>query len=352
MRSLPVAVGAAVVVLLAVVAIARNRGADTHVGASSDNAAGHTSTYLNPILDVDFPDPSLLGDDNGYAAFATGSGGIHIQVVTTTDLVLWGGPSEALPTLPAWVSVSKPETWGPAVVASGGRYVMLYAARHAGSGRHCVGAAVATEVTGPYTAESTPMLCDDARGGVIDPFVFVDGEIARLIWKTDGNCCGLPSAIWSQPIDLPALKLIGAPTKLLGIDQPWERGAGASQTTIEAPSMVSVGGRLYLFYSANGFATSNYAEGYAVCASPDGPCAKPRSTPVLASAGAVAGPGGGDVFEDRPGHSLIAYHAWDAAAVGYDAGGRRSMRIDRVLFDGDLVTIEGPTTTPVTVPAG
>jgi beta-xylosidase len=325
----------------------RDRG---HVGTASARDTGtgesveHRIDRDNPVLDHDVPDPSVLVTDHGYIAFASGSGGFNVQVTQSKDLAHWREPREGLTQLPPWVAVQTPQVWGPHVVANAGRYVMVYSARDAETSRHCIGAAIADEPNGPYAPQASPLLCDPAQGGVIDPFIAVAGSTARLLWKNDGNCCGLASAIWSQPIEVRALRLVGRPTQLLGIDQSWERSADAGQTTIEAPSMVTISGRVFLFYAANGYETANYAEGYAVCASVDGACSKPRSTPLLASAGRAAGPGGGEAFRDRSGRWLFAYHAWDARAVGYEAGGRRSLRIDPILVDRDIVTIEGPTT--------
>jgi beta-xylosidase len=324
---------------------------DSTVAAGSDPArrappsTPAPSRPRNPVLDRDFPDPSVLTADGGYVVFATGTGEMHIQIARSADLVHWSEPHEALPRLPPWVS-KRPEVWAPAVIRVGARYTMVYSARDARTGRHCIGAATSADPLGPYDARESALLCDATNGGAIDPFLYVTGTTARLLWKNDGNCCGLPSAIWSQPIDLRAMTLVGNATRLLAVDQPWERSVDPRRTTVEAPSMVRISGRILLFYSANGYETTDYAQGYAICSSPDGPCAKPRSTPVLASAGATAGPGGGDAFRDRSGRWLLAYHGWDAAAIGYRAGGRRSLRIDPIVVDGDVVTVVGPTTGP------
>ena len=46
----------------------------------------------------------------------------------------------------------------------------------------------------------------------------------------------------------------------------------------------------------------------------------------------------------------MAYHAWDAGAIGYRRGGQRSLRIEPVSFKDGMPVIAGPSTTPQPVP--
>ena len=72
---------------------------------------------------------------------------------------------------------------------------------------------------------------------------------------------------------------------------------------------------------------------YAVCASAVGPCTKPSSSPLLASSGSLAGPGGESVFTDATGATRLAYHAWTQPDVGYPKGARR-LHISSLSFVG------------------
>lgn len=64
------------------------------------------ATYLNPILNVDFPDPTVMRDTDGsfyvYGTCHTYSNGtlVRIQVAQSTDLVNWSYLGEALPNAP------------------------------------------------------------------------------------------------------------------------------------------------------------------------------------------------------------------------------------------------------------
>ena len=64
-------------------------------------------TYLNPVLDQDFPDPAVLKADDGfYYAYGTqtlrGGKWINIQVTRSADLVHWEHVGDALPDKPEW----------------------------------------------------------------------------------------------------------------------------------------------------------------------------------------------------------------------------------------------------------
>ena len=106
------------------------------------------------------------------------------------------------------------------------------------------------------------------------------------------------------------------PTVLLSTAQPWEGNV------IEAPSPIVYGGRLYLFYSANRYVTSKYAIGYARCKGPLGPCERVSTKPLIASDSVVAGPGAQSPVVDTTGRLRLAYSAWQAGRVGYQAPNR------------------------------
>jgi hypothetical protein len=106
-----------------------------------------------------------------------------------------------------------------------------------------------------------------------------------------------------------------------------------------------------MFYSANDYGSADYAMGYAVASSPQGPFVDQSPEPWVSSTPEAAGPGGEAVLtlgED----TWLAYHAWDPARVGYAAGGERSMWLDRIRWDGDVPVLEGPSATPRAVPSG
>src|SRR5688500_4833049 len=59
-------------------------------------------TFINPVLDQDFPDPDILKVGDVYYAYATNGNDTNIQAVRSTDLVHWQVLEDALPELPDW----------------------------------------------------------------------------------------------------------------------------------------------------------------------------------------------------------------------------------------------------------
>jgi beta-xylosidase len=254
----------------------------------------------------DLPDPFVLRVGNDYYAFATGTAGKNIPVLTTHGLFGTGGRREALPSLPSWADFGW--AWAPSVLQVGSTFVLYYSTHVHSNGRECLSTAVSSKPGGPYVdASQGPGVCPP--GWAFDPSPFVDASgAAYLVWRNEHQ-------IVSQRLSADGRSLVGAPTTLLQPDQAWEAGI------VEGPAMTMAGGRYYLFYSGNQWQGANYAIGYAVCASPSGPCVKAPG-PWLASGVGVDGPGGPEFFTDPSGQLWMSLHAWVAGQVGYPAGAR------------------------------
>jgi len=308
-----------------------------------------------PAYSGDFPDPFVLtGDNPAYRAFSTNVELIAIPTISATQLDGWSPApqpgnypyDDALARLPQWSGQNPPIglVWAPSVHKFGNTYVMYYVAPHAASGDQCIGVATSSTPEGKYTplqsgplVDASPIICQTSIGGSIDPSVFIDttdGNRPWLVWKNDGNCCGAPVQIWSQPLASDGLHVQSnnSPTALITVDQGWESGGSPFNTVVEGPSMTLSGGSWYLFYSANDFDSADYAIGYARCSAPSGSCTKPQSSPIMATGPNGAGPGGAEFFLDVGGGLQIAYHAWASDCVGVEAGCSRLLRFSSVAF--------------------
>src|SRR5690242_11586576 len=98
--------------------------------ADADAAPGRT--YLNPVLDRDFPDPAIiLASDGYYYAYATQTlrdgKWINIQVARSRDLIAWEQLGDALPEKPRWAQTTQ-DFWAPSVIFDGSTYFMYYSA--------------------------------------------------------------------------------------------------------------------------------------------------------------------------------------------------------------------------------
>ena len=266
----------------------------------------------------DFPDPWIMRVGSRYFAYSTTSDGVNVPMLTSTDLRTWVARTassdnprgDALVTPAAWSGAQGP--WAPSVTRiARHHYVLAYAVQVAAAPdvRMCISLAHARTPYGPFADSTTaPVVC--LRRGAIDPQVYVapNGR-PWLLWKKDH----FPARLVTQPMNRSATRVRPGvkPRFLAKVTQPWEG------SIIENPAMIRVKKRYYLFYSANSYATTRYAIGYLICTSWKGECRKPRKKPLLATGGAIAGPGGPAPFLDTSGRLRLGYHAWRAGQVGY-----------------------------------
>ena len=165
--------------------------AAAYLALFATNAAARTSpTYANPVLDADFPDPTVLrAPDGTYYAYATqtkhGDTWVNIQLARSSDLRQWFAIGDALPVKPAWASKTQ-DFWAPHVTRHGASYVMYYSAKPDTSDeRHglCLGVATANSPRGPFRDIGKPLQCGPGFVN-IDPMQYDDPATGKhlLYW--------------------------------------------------------------------------------------------------------------------------------------------------------------------------
>ena len=309
----------------------------------------------SPIFNGDFADPFALKTSHALYLFATSTRGskyapaAHIPEIELTQQSDFAGYylGDALPQLPTWTVAGF--QWAPSVWArADGTYVMYYSTPaihpqacladpkttycvHGKDGptdAMCISAATSSSPSGPYVDRSSaPFICPFKEGGAIDPSIFIDrGHTPWLLWKSDGDCCGLPTAIYAQRLAPDGLGVAGPVHRLIGASQPWEGGL------VEGPAMVESAGRYWLFYSANEWGTDQYGIGIAHCRSVSGPCTKPLQHAWLASSeGSQIDPGpGGEEFFDAGGLVWMVHHGLAPGQSGDLA--QRRLYVDLLVF--------------------
>lgn len=288
--------------------------------------------FMNPVIDRDFADPDAIKVGDTYYAYATNTRTVNVQVARSKDLVSWELLGDAMPVLPTWARARY--TWAPDVTlsADGKSYVMYFVARDRASRKQVIGVSVSERPEGPFVpVGDRPLIAQIEDGGSIDPHPFVDDDGQRyLLWKNDGNCCGFDTWIYVQRISDDGLTLEGTPTRLIKADLQWEGNL------VEAPIMWKRAGKYYLFYSANGFATSRYAVGYAIADNLTGPYTKSQ-VPLLNTDHKVhraAGPGGQDIVVGHGGETWMLYHTWDPKRK------YRNMNIDVLAWEDEKPVVK------------
>jgi beta-xylosidase len=306
-----------------ITAVAAATAAVFGLNAGAGPAYAASTNFQTPAYAGDFPDPAVIVSNQTYWAYATGSAGRNLQVMSSSNLTSWSGPTDPLPRLPVWASAGL--TWAPGVIQIGGTFVMYYTVRDTALAMQCISVATSSTPGGPFTDPSTrPLICQTKHGGSIDPNPYVDPVSSRLylLWKSDDNSIGQVTHIWAQAL-APGGRSMSpgtSPTLLLTESATWQSPA------VEGPTIVYHGTTYYLFYGANSFSSASSGIGYATSPALLARFTnQSRSGPWLASTGNATGPQGPMVFTDpNTSTTRMAFAAW-YGPVGYQNGGARAL---------------------------
>jgi arabinan endo-1,5-alpha-L-arabinosidase len=321
-----------------------------------------TATYQNPILDQDFPDPTVIrAGDGDYYVYATQGGepGRNIQVARSADMVRWQVLGDALPVKPSWASRTQ-DFWAPDVHHVEGRYLLYYSAKPdaalADDKRGlCLAVAVADRPEGPFTDKGAPLQCGEGFVN-IDPFAFDDPATGkRLLYYGSGFGAikvqelaedRTSFAIGSKPLDL---------VPVIRSEDPAEY-----RRLVEGAWVTLRDGWYYLFFSGDNCCgpKAHYATMVARSRNATGPF-EVRERPlylVVEANERWTAPGHNSVIRDAAGSDWFFYHAVDRAKPrskpSDDVNTRRVMLMDRLVWRDGWPEVAGksPTTTPQPAP--
>lgn len=319
-------------------------------GAQSSPAESEAPTpgegeFMNPVIDRNMPDPFVLDTGERYYLYSTTNINDNYPYATSDDLVTWEQQGDAMPRLPGWANGN---TWAPEVTRTSAGYVMYFTARAPGmtrpdgAGAQCVGVGFSEDPGGPFVSEADePLVCQLDLGGTIDASIVRDQDDSLwLIYKNDGNCCGIPTRFYMRLMSEDGLTFAGEEVEVEGVvnDQPWEGNV------VEAPTIHFHDGTYYLFYSANDYAGPRYAVGYATSDTLTGPYVDADENPILETENTAIGPGHQSIIADRDGDLWLVYHAWEYTLR------ERKVWIDELRFEDGRPVIDGPDAGPQPVP--
>ena len=289
-------------------------------GAAQDSAS---SSYANPVLRGDYPDPSVIRVGDDYWATATTSQWAPIfPLLHSTDLVSWRRVGAVFQTPPAWSAGSY---WAPEIAQDHGRFFVYYTARKKG-GPLCVAVADAARPDGPYT-DRGPLVCQEA--GSIDAMSIRDENGQRyVVWKEDGNSRKLPTPLWAQPLSEDGTAVVGEKREILRNEAPWEAHL------VEGPFILRRGDWFYMFYSADSCCgrRCNYKLGVARSRKLLGPWERRPGDAILAGNDDWKCPGHGSIVDHPTGRTFLLYHAYHPSDFEYV--GRQGL-LDEVTWGAD-----------------
>src|SRR6185437_16756056 len=146
----------------------------------------------NPVLNIDFPDPTVINANGTYYAYAThgmyGGKMNNIQIASSKDLFNWKYEGDALPRKPTWASNTQ-RFWAPDVLydSINNQYVMFYSAQNNDTSLNmCIGVAFSKTPGGPFIDSGKPLL--EGKGfSNIDPMAMIDPQTGKkiLYWGSD-----------------------------------------------------------------------------------------------------------------------------------------------------------------------
>jgi arabinan endo-1,5-alpha-L-arabinosidase len=311
--------------------------------APTPNLPAVGGTYVNPVLNSDFPDPAAIRAPDGYYyVYATQTlrdgAWINIQVARSADLVHWEDVGDALPEKPDWARHTQ-DFWAPSVIFDGSTYFMYYSATpdvcHQPERGHCLAVATSTSPAGPFVDIGMPLLLGMGFE-YIDPMAYDDPVTGkRLLYWGSGF----------QPIKVQELAedRISFVPGTVPVDLVWPNPVeGAFPRLVEAAWVVRHEDFYYLFYSGDNCCGPDAHYGVMVARSrePTGPfetLEQARGVPhslMLYKSERWLAPGHNTTVTDAAGDFWMIYHAIDVERPRQDQdhkiNSRRVLLIDRI----------------------
>lgn len=288
------------------------------------------TTYTNPVIRANFPDPTVIRADDGFFyAYATQGRLGDIPIYRSTDLTDWIYVANAFP-----VHDERPNLlpggnlWAPDIIKLDDTYVLIYSQSKWGE-EHLNGLGIATSQTpyGPFIDRGKLFTSDEI--GVqnsIDPSLFLtDDSRLLLLW-------GSFSGLYMVELDKDSLSV-----------KEGEKPALVAGKVFEGSHIFRRGDKYYLFASV-GTCCEGENSSYRVVVGrgdhPTGPFynreGKPMTqneyTLVLSGDDVCRGPGhGSQIITDRDGRTWYLYHGY---LKGHIKEGRM-MWLDEMLWDDE-----------------
>lgn len=275
----------------------------------------------NPVLDIDFPDPTVINVNGTYYAYATNAMHdgkmMNIQVASSKDLFNWKYEGDALPQKPVWASTTQ-NYWAPHVLYDSAikQFVMFFCAKSDDTTYGmCIGVAFSPTPGGPFIDKGIPLM-KGKEFKVLDPMAMIDPKTKKKImyWGSD-----------FAPISVSQLtddwKEIATGTEAIAVI-PANKEKDYSKL-VEGAWVDYYDGKYYLYYSGDNCCgdNANYAVMVARADNAFGPFTRlgetreDSSSVILAKDSTWFAPGHNSILHDNNGNTYIAYHAiWKTEA--------------------------------------
>lgn len=298
------------------------------------------------ITDITYiGDPQILAYGGKYYCYATNTS--HLSegfcVRESDDMVNWTNETMCFRGIESW---GKSHFWAPEVVYHNGKFVMHYTAKSRELDSLRLGVAVADSPMGPFRdVHGRPMF--DLGYATIDGSVLRCEEGNFFYYSRD--CCenrvdGIPtSQLYCVRMNDDLTEVVGEHLLMTTPTEPFELKSmqGKGYLWNEGPCVIRVGDKYVMNYSANYYATNDYAICVATADHPMGPWKKSLNNPVLSCRADLFGAGHNAFFTGNDGALYTSFHIQTHPEK--PSGDRRAV-IGKVTFaekNGDILqTIE------------
>jgi beta-xylosidase len=280
------------------------------------------STYRNPVIAGDFPDPSIIRVGEEYYAIGTsGDYAPAYPIYHSTDLINWERIGAAFDVPPAWV---QGDCWAPELFYAEGKYFLYYTARKKADGISCIGVASTADINQGF--EDHGIIIEWGKEA-IDAFVFKDDDGKQyILWKAYGLDHNRPIEILCSELSEDGLSLCGDSFSLTDPKAGWI-GRGD-----EGACLLKRNGYYYLFYSVGGCCDRDcdYQVFVARAKNLKGKWEQYEKNPLLQGNETWHCPGHGTVVQTPDNRYFFLYHAYHA--YDFNFVGRQAL-LDEICWD-------------------
>ena len=314
-------------------------------------------------------DPFILADQNSkkYYMYATSDSAEGYRVWESCDLVNWTDMGQCFNKKTS-NTFGHSEFWAPEVVynPNSKTYILYYTARNAplrdlgisndgtagnyneayNSGVLKTGVATSFSPLGPFVdCTGAPMFDLGPFVATIDASLFIDDDGQGYLYYSRDCSQNVvngqhTSQTWVTKVDSSWTKTVGEHYLVTTPEDEWEIKSGVNNGYLwnEGPYVLKYNGKYYLTFSANLYASNDYAVGVAVSSNPLSGFVKSEDNPILTRIpNKMAGPGHCMFFTDFDGYLWCCYHVQTNMN---NPGGNRKMVISGAWFNNGKLTIE------------
>jgi len=274
-----------------------------------------SNNHHNPVLDTDFPDPTVINANGTFYAYATQARHdgkmMNIQLASSKNLFDWTYIGDALPQKPLWANQTQ-DFWAPHVLydAALRKYVMFFSAKtNDTTTDKGIGVAFSDAPEGPFIPKDNPLMVGKGFED-IDPMAMIDPATGKklLYWGSGFQ----PIRAVEMTNDWTSFKE-GSTAKAVAFP-----GTENNYTILIEGAWVDVhDGKYYLYYSGDNCCgdKASYAVMVAKADSAFGPFKRlgeatgKGSSVILEKDSTWLAPGHNSIVKDNKGNTWIAYHA-------------------------------------------